>query len=149
MLTEVAETCHAIGVSFHGAMPSVLLLLVLWGCTGEVEPGPKLPAPTVEAVDPSPEQDGLAAPVVADLGGTTTDRTPSITWNSAAGATKYELWINHEGVTNKVIYEDSLTGTSYTPVNHLAAGSYRIWVRAIRSNGVISGWSAAESVTLT
>lgn len=74
MLTEVAETCHAIGVSFRGAMPSVLLLLVLWGCTGEVEPGPKLPAPTVEAVDPSPEQDGLAAPVVAHCASDDYDR---------------------------------------------------------------------------
>ncbi|MEZ6127354.1 MAG: SdrD B-like domain-containing protein [Planctomycetaceae bacterium] len=91
----------------------------------------------------------LARPTVQSPSDTTTDRTPTIRWGAVTGATRYELWVNHEGVTNKVIYENALTTTSFTPATNLAAGNYRIWVRAISDSGLLSAWSSAKAVTIS
>ncbi|MCA9086786.1 MAG: hypothetical protein KDA81_22165, partial [Planctomycetaceae bacterium] len=72
-----------------------------------------------------------------------------ISWGAVDGATRYELWVNHVGVTNKVIYQPSLTTTSYTPTSNLAAGNFRIWVRAINGDGIRSAWSSALNVEIT
>ncbi len=92
---------------------------------------------------------GLSTPALTTLPVTTSDRTPTISWNAVTGADRYELWVNHEGVTNKVIYETALNGTSFTPLTSLAAGNYRIWVKAIASNGTESGWSTSIRVAIT
>ncbi len=91
----------------------------------------------------------FSTPTVNSLGTTTENRTPAISWSAVTGATRYELWVNHEGVTNRVIHETTLTGTSFTPSTGLAAGNYRIWVKAIGSNGTESSWSAPIQVAIT
>ncbi|MEZ6126652.1 MAG: SdrD B-like domain-containing protein [Planctomycetaceae bacterium] len=92
---------------------------------------------------------GLAAPRLTSPAATTSDRTPTITWNAVTGATGYELWVNHVGITSKVIHETSLTTNSFTPGTNLAAGSYRVWVRAINSAGTLGAWSPALNFELT
>lgn len=92
---------------------------------------------------------GLERPVLVSSTASTTDRTPTIQWNAITGATSYELWVNHEGVTNKVIHEIALTSNTFTPSANLAAGNYRFWVRAIGSNGILSAWSSALELTIT
>lgn len=73
--------------------------------------------------------------------GNTTDRTPTISWQPVDEAIQYELWVNELGVRDKIIYRTSLTTTSFTPTSNLAAGSFRVWVRAV-SSSVTAPWSA-------
>ncbi|MFN9976147.1 MAG: hypothetical protein ACK58T_40245, partial [Phycisphaerae bacterium] len=47
-----------------------------------------------------------------------------------------------------VINRSDLTQTSWTPSVPLAAGTYRVWVRAIDSTGAFSAWSTALTFTV-
>ena len=73
--------------------------------------------------------------------GTTTDRTPTISWRPVDGAVRYELWVNRLGVQDKIIYQTNLTTTTFTPTSNLATGNYRVWVRAV-SGSATAPWSA-------
>jgi hypothetical protein len=82
--------------------------------------------------------------------GTTTDSTPTITWGVVGGANGYEIFIAlASDPTNPLINESGFSSASYTVPQPLAAGEYRVWVRAINaSNGSFSLWSAAASLTI-
>jgi autotransporter-associated beta strand protein len=74
-------------------------------------------------------------------GANTSDTTPEFTWQSVTGAVTYEIQVNNRTTsTANVIREAGLTGTSYTPTTALAAGTYRVWVRAI-STTTTGPWS--------
>ena len=78
---------------------------------------------------------------------TTTDRTPTISWSLAGGATWYRLYVEHVS-TGQVVFDQWLNGaTSATPNSNLAAGSYRAWVQTW-GNNVYGDWSAARSFTI-
>ena len=73
------------------------------------------------------------------------------TWNSAAGTVRYEFWVNridNAGPSTRVLYESSLTGTSFTS-GSLPAGTYRFWVRAINNAGRAGIWSAPLSFLIS
>lgn len=75
-------------------------------------------------------------------GTTTSDRTPTFTWNPVAGAVNYTLQVdNLTTETSRVIREDGLTATSFTPSSDLAPGSYRAWVRAVSTSGLAGPFS--------
>lgn len=91
---------------------------------------------------------GIENPVVT-LGSTeTTNRRPLLEWTAIEDADRYELWVNHVGVSNRVIHETSIVANSFIPTQNLAVGVYRIWVRAIGASGVSSDWSAAATLTI-
>jgi hypothetical protein len=72
---------------------------------------------------------------------TASGRTPTITWTGVTGAARYELRLDRTDVGNQfVVHRTDLSTTSLrTPL--LAAGTYRVWVRAISSSGVLGTWS--------
>ena len=82
------------------------------------------------------------APVVQVTGRT-------ISWQPVNGATRYELWVNRIDADNnatlgRVMHDDQMLATSATLPSD--AGTYRIWVRAIRNEAgetYISNWSRA------
>jgi predicted phage tail protein len=81
--------------------------------------------------------------------GSTTNHTPAITWSTSAGASTYDLWVDNLTTRqSQVIRQQTLTAASFTPANPLAAGSYRVWVRAISSQGDASAWSSARDFTI-
>lgn len=84
------------------------------------------------------------APVAVTSPSTSTvdTRRPVIEWTASETASQYDLWVNHVGVQNQVIRNSDLTGTSFTPSEDLADGTYRVWVRAGNSAGD-SAWSPA------
>ena len=64
---------------------------------------------------------------------------PTIQWTESVGATSYGIWfVNLAG--GIVAGQSGLTERSFTPNSDLAAGNYRVWIRAINSAGV-SDWS--------
>ena len=72
-----------------------------------------------------------------------------ISWQPVNGATRYELWVNRidadsNASARRVMHDDQMFATSATLPSD--AGTYRIWVRAIRDEAgdtYISNWSRA------
>jgi RHS repeat-associated protein len=92
-----------------------------------------------------------SAPVDFHVGGQTTlltptgsssDTTPTFSWNPVDGANRYELWVTNVALNARLIHETTLTTTSFTPTTALPTGTYRAWVRAISSTGETGIWSA-------
>ena len=89
-------------------------------------------------VSTAPEFSGPAAE--------TRDPTPTLAWNSVAGATRYELWLNDiDRRRSRIIHETALSSTSFTPTTRLASGRYRAWVRAFDSENRPTPWSTART----
>ncbi|MCA9082852.1 MAG: hypothetical protein KDA81_02295 [Planctomycetaceae bacterium] len=85
----------------------------------------------------------VPVPVINTPGGivTTTNR-PVIAWTGVPEYVRYELWINNDTTgQSRVIYENNLTTTSYTPALPLENGSFRAWVRGFDVDGNASQWS--------
>jgi hypothetical protein len=80
--------------------------------------------------------------------GTTGDATPTFTWRTVDGAAEYELWVDQLGGTSGIIHETNLSSTSFTPSSALAAGNYRVWVRAISTEAETSPWSLSVDFTV-
>lgn len=66
---------------------------------------------------------------------------PEITWDGGTPDVPFELWVNQEGGTSKVIFESGLTGNSYTPGVDLADGTYSAWVRQTPATSGPLPWS--------
>jgi len=70
------------------------------------------------------------------------DHKPRFSWNIVDGAASYVLQVNRiDGVQTVVIRMDNLTATELQSNDALAAGSYRVWVRAVSTTGELSPWS--------
>ncbi|MFO0978627.1 MAG: ELWxxDGT repeat protein [Planctomycetaceae bacterium] len=82
--------------------------------------------------------------------GSTTNTKPPITWKAVSGAATYQVWVDRADTwVQGVINVSGITGTSFTPTNALAAGTYRVWVRAISSTGAFSAWSDFQTFQIT
>lgn len=80
--------------------------------------------------------------LTAPLGAILTAR-PEFTWTAISGAVGYEIWVSTTASTAPIIRQSGITGTSFTAAVDLAAGAYRVWVRAVTAGGT-SGWSSAQ-----
>lgn len=96
-----------------------------------------------------------AKPTLVSPSGSTSDTTPTYTWNAVSGATHYQLWVNRGSTTvHNVEYTASATlcssgtGTCFlTPTTALSSGSHTWWVRAKNSAGY-GPWSQGMSFTV-
>jgi ELWxxDGT repeat protein len=80
--------------------------------------------------------------------GTITARRPRISWDVVDGAEKYEIKLSRVGVAAPVIQRNDLNGSVFTPTSSLAAGTYRVWIRAI--DGSLPGpWSSFIEFRIT
>ena len=82
--------------------------------------------------------------------GTTSNRTPTVTWTPVAGAERYIFQLDNltTGQTS-VIRENHLANPNFTPIISLPPGEYRAWVQAINGNNVAAPWSLAFDFTIT
>ncbi|MEZ6063177.1 MAG: alpha/beta hydrolase-fold protein [Planctomycetaceae bacterium] len=87
-------------------------------------------------------------PVLFGPSGSTTDTTPTFTWEAFGGAVRYILHVSSLDGAGVVIREDFLTATSFTAPTPLASGSYRWWVQAVSGSGQFSFWSIAQDFTI-
>lgn len=88
---------------------------------------------------------GLPPVLKAPVSGPTTANRHVYSWSSVAGAARYELFVTRLNATGSgienVVSQTGLTATSYTGQTPLAAGKYRVWLRAVSDMGVVTGWS--------
>jgi hypothetical protein len=83
-----------------------------------------------------------AIPTVTGPTGTVATAMPTITWTASAGAVRYELLVNDWSTGQQgIIWQQNLTGLSFTPSVPLNGGWYEVWVRAYNSSGQASAWS--------
>lgn len=74
---------------------------------------------------------------------------PTIAWSPYDDAERYELWLNDvSNSVNRLIFQDNIKTTSYTPDQAFDAGDYRVFVRAFDSTGAPSAWSAPHDFTV-
>jgi len=97
--------------------------------------------------DPPP-RNPPASPTVTGPTGNNVSVRPTLTWTAVEHADTYELWVDDlTSETTKVIWQDNLNATSYDVTSALAAGTYRVWVRAANEAGN-SAWSQAADFTV-
>jgi immune inhibitor A len=78
------------------------------------------------------------------------DTTPTLTWNLATGASKYEVQVSHDQAFPLPLSAGTTkTGTSYTVPSALNFGVYYWRVRALDAAENVSGWSAINVLTIT
>ncbi|MCA9062387.1 MAG: hypothetical protein KDA96_04995, partial [Planctomycetaceae bacterium] len=82
--------------------------------------------------------------------GTTSNTRPTISWGVVDGASGYELFLSADSNPNvALINQKNIGSTSFTVPQALAAGTYRVWVRAINgANGTPSVWSRVMVFTI-
>ena len=73
---------------------------------------------------------------------------PQFSWTAVAGTERYELWVNNVATGKRVIYQTGLTNTTFTSATTLPPGTYRAWVRAVSTMGVITAWSASVDLVI-
>jgi hypothetical protein len=90
----------------------------------------------------------LTAPVAKTPTGSITGTQPTFTWDGVAWADRYAVWVDDLTTgQSKVLYADTITGTSWQAPTALTAGrNYRWWVQGITSNATL--WSAAKDFTI-
>lgn len=75
--------------------------------------------------------------------------SPTFSWNAIDNAVRYELWVNQDGGTPRVIHLTDLTSLTHTTSEVLAAGGYRAWLRGFSEGGTAGEWSAAFAFTVS
>jgi hypothetical protein len=81
--------------------------------------------------------------VIEPLPLSVTSTSPTLSWNSVPGAASYEVYISNVTTRQlRLLNEQGLTDTSYTPPVALKFGLHRIWVRAFAADGFSSAWSS-------
>ncbi len=88
-------------------------------------------------------------PTLLSIPATTSDRTPTFSWTAVDGVASYEIWIALGDANVVVVNVKNLPTNSYTPLNDLAPRSYRVWIRAVSTAGVVSAWSSPVTFTVT
>ncbi len=78
----------------------------------------------------------------------TTGNKPTIVWSSITGTGRYELWVTNVTTNVRVLYLTNLTTTNFTATTALAAGPYRVWVRAVSTMGETTAWSTDVKFTV-
>ncbi len=80
--------------------------------------------------------------ITSPVTGTTTGAKPTITWQAVDGAVSYIVFMNRASApAENVLNVPGITATSFTPAAAIAAGDYRLWLRAVDGTGKLSSWS--------
>jgi len=78
------------------------------------------------------------------------DTTPTFAWKAVTGAASYQLWVDRaDTYVSAIINVSGLTATNFTPTTALPVGTYRAWVRAVSTTGVVSSWSNSLTFVIT
>ena len=73
---------------------------------------------------------------------------PDFTWTPVAEAKTYDIWIAWVGEDYDYIRTSGIALTSFAPTDPLPTGTYRVWVRAVKSDGTALGWSTPVDFTV-
>lgn len=81
--------------------------------------------------------------------GSTTDTTPTFSWEAIADSSRYILHVQNLTTGNVVIRENNLTSTSFSPATALPSGDFRVWVKAIGGSGGFADGTWSDSIDFT
>jgi hypothetical protein len=70
---------------------------------------------------------------------------PRVTWTPVAEAVTYNIQVALIGGRFDFITASGLTTNRFTPANPLNAGTYRVWIQAVTSDGRKLPWSASST----
>ncbi|MFM8479279.1 MAG: hypothetical protein ACKOEO_26115, partial [Planctomycetaceae bacterium] len=91
-------------------------------------------------------------PTITSPIGSAGSTRPVLRWQNVLGAASYQVQLNRrfaDGSETVVFNTSGITTNSFTPVNPLVSGAtYRFWVRAVSSTGVVSIWSVPATFTV-
>jgi hypothetical protein len=87
------------------------------------------------------EATGGAPVITSPVANTSVLPIPDITWTAVPDANSYEIWFAWVGEDYDYIVADGIASTNYSPTGPLPTGTYRVWVRAIKSDGSALPWS--------
>lgn len=88
---------------------------------------------------------GGAPVITSPSNNSNSDPLPTITWLGVAEADHYEIHIAWVDVDFDFIQVTGIASTEFTPLEPLDSGTYRVWVRAIKADGTVLGWSEPVS----
>ena len=80
-------------------------------------------------------------PVVQAPIGATLLQAPTITWSGSNGAASYDVWISNLSTGQNPVIQANVSTTSYTSMNPMGIGRYRVWVRGKTAAGTLTAWS--------
>lgn len=87
--------------------------------------------------------------VISPTASSTVGVRPTFTWTSVDASDHYEIWVNRlDTFVTKYLYSNSVSSVNYTPSTNMAAGSYRVWIRAIAADGSLSAWSTGVTFSV-
>jgi hypothetical protein len=92
---------------------------------------------------------GAAPAITAPVANGTTGRLPLFSWTAVAGANRYNLWVRNVDTNVLFINANNVATNAFTPATNLAAGNYRVWVRAVSAGDATSVWSEAVDFTVS
>eukprot|EP00913_Durusdinium_trenchii_P008869 g8335.t1 len=93
----------------------------------------------IQGSDPAPGTVTVTGP-----SSSTTDDTPTITWNAASNAATYDLLVYDLNSGQQVASETSLNAMSYTPGSAWPTSTMQVFVRGVNASGAAGPWSAAH-----
>jgi predicted phage tail protein len=80
--------------------------------------------------------------ITSPVNAATTGTKPTISWQAVDGAVSYIVFMNRDATpAQNVLNVTGITTTSFTPSTAIAAGDYRLWLRAVDGSGNLSNWS--------
>ncbi len=77
-----------------------------------------------------------------------TDARPTIKWTPIDKAARYEIWVEISNGLKPYLQTTSSTN-SYQFEKDIKPGKYQVWVRAVSTTGVFTGWSEAYAFEAT
>ncbi len=89
----------------------------------------------------------FAAPIaLTSGGGESLSGQPSLAWAAVPGATGYDVQITAAG-SNSILYRaNNVQGTAHALKNGLAAGQYKVYVRANKGSQPLSTWGSGNDL---
>ena len=95
---------------------------------------------------PTPTAGALSAPILTAEAGA---GQVTLTWETVAGAVRYDLWAWWDRATGwQRIDDGSLTGTSHTHSGLAVGTTYHYAIRAVDANSATSAWSEYANATV-
>jgi len=76
------------------------------------------------------------------------DQTPTLSWENAAGAVSYEIWISRKGAVQPIYRMAGVSATSHRVDTPIGNGGFTVWVRAHFADGSASAWGAGQGMTI-
>lgn len=74
---------------------------------------------------------------------------PKIEWDAILGVSDYRVFVTDVSRQTGGFIDETVSGTSFAPVNDWTSGRYRFWVAAVSESGFQGDWSGSVTIDIT